>query len=259
MRINSGLTILLVCLFFQQAEAKLQIGEIVKLAGARATVNGKEVKTSVPLFWGDRLFAGPDTTLDVLIYPSFAIKLTPSSEVKFIGNLVEKQGKQLLASTAIQALKGRLQARVYKASNVVNDIKVFGRRTMSSIRGTTFEVDAGETESVEVFEGQVDVQPLAGPTQDIQSVGTGQEFSAMSAKVVDVKTAPPADLITSESAQQKWQVEEEKVLSAHAKEAKKYREIMNRDVRSVGESLRKDAQGMFRSLKGGYDQFKKKR
>lgn len=272
MAIRYFLTALAIVCGSHSAWGALKIGEILKPAGAHATVNGKVIQASIPLFWGDRLFTGPDTTLDVIVYPAFSLKLKPSSEVRLIGNLIEKNGERLMASTAIEALKGKLQGHVFSGSAVKNDLKIFSRRTISSIRGTTFEVsadaggdDSASADDVSVFEGTVDVEPIAKADSAKTAfpmavpVSAGQEFNASTAKVTSLNEAAPTDLVAKADVDAQWKKDEAAVLSAHAKEAKKYREIMERDVKSVSDGYRKDAHGMFKSIKGSYDQFKKKK
>lgn len=260
-KIHFILGFVITVVFSTNAFAKLQIGEIIRKSGPKVTVNGKVVKASMPLFWGDRLISGPDTTLDILIYPSMAIKLNPSSEMKLIGSLIEKAQKSLNSTSAIQVVKGKIQGHLSKSMDIKNNVKVFTRKTVSAIRGTTFEIsEEGEIDSVEVYEGEVEVSSLANenPNSTI-SVSAGNEVTTADMKPQAVVQKETPTLPTTEEIKTAWNKNSEVILSAHAKEAKKYKEILDRDVSSMYKGLQKDAKGMFQSTKGAYDQFKKKK
>ena len=124
------------------------------------------------------------------------------------------------------------------------------------------KADSLAAADVEVFEGTIEVESLvkaAGSAAASIPVTGGEKFVATAPAAVASTTAAPADLVSGAAMDAQWKADEAVVLSAHAKEAKKYREILDRDVKSVSMSMRKDAKGMFRSIKGSYDQFKKKK
>lgn len=248
-------------LFSLNSFAKLQIGEIIRRSGPNVTINDKLVKASVPLFWGDRLISGPDTILEILIYPSMALKLQPSTEVKLVGNLVQEIQKNITSTSAIQLVKGQITGYLAKNANIENKVKVFARKTVSAIRGTTFEISEEENvDSIEVFEGVIEVSSIADEEKvNSVSLSAGNEITTIDLKPQVVAQKEVPIVLKSEEIDTVWNKNSEMILSSHAKEAKKYKELLDRDVRSVYKGLQKDAKGMFKSTKGAYDQFKKKK
>lgn len=238
------------------ASARLQIGRILNVKGAGLMINEKNVTTDEALFWGDKLATGKETILNLIIYPSFSITVKPSSEIKLIGGIVEQNGQNILSSSAVRVLKGKIQANVKSSENVINTIKVFGQRSISAIRGTTFEINTeAANNEVYVEEGLIDVEPLVG-TQTIQ---------VRSGKTANLEKSTTVELLRNqletpniESAKKSWEKEAGTILTTHRLVAKKYKKALDSEIASLRKSLLRDIVSMRKTTKGIYDQFKNK-
>lgn len=233
------------------ASAKLQVGRILKSNGDAIKINNSNAESEAALFWGDQLLTGKDTTVEVLIYPSFSIKLWPSTNVKLIGSLIGKQDAHLSASSVVQIIAGKIQGQVIKKSGDSAKVRIFGNRTISSIRGTVFEVDTeSETEAV-VYEGKVEVQVPAINKSFVVQASEALNLKA-SKPVVEANASPAPQLATGKEIEAVWAKDAASVLASHEKEAKNYKKSLDRDVSGLNQSLKKDASGVFKNLKGIY-------
>lgn len=248
----------LICLlFFNVAHSALQVGKILKVTGANYSLNSKKVGLEAPIFWGDRLFVGKATTLEVVIYPSFLVKIHPSSKLQVIGNIIEKIGDQAGVTAALRVEAGKIHGAVFKKNGITNSIKVFGTKTISSIRGTTFEIDVENDEEVSVFEGAIEV---ATPTQsETILIGANQalDLSQNNLKAKESQKTLP-QMSTESEVEAAWVRDSAQVMQHHSREAKKYKKLLDQDVSKMMKGLKKDASSMFKGLKGGYEKNNRK-
>ncbi len=108
----------------------------------------------IPLYEGDTLEAGPDSTIEVVFDDSTILKLDPDSKLT-IRNLVRKDK----TSTIVELIKGKVMAIVKKLTEK-EEFTVKTKMAMAAVKGTEFIVDTADNDSVGVYDGAVEVSGL---------------------------------------------------------------------------------------------------
>ena len=108
----------------------------------------------IPLYEGDTLEAGSDSTIEVVFDDSTILKLDPDSKLT-IRNLVRKDK----TSTIVELIKGKVMAIVKKLTEK-EEFTVKTKMAMAAVKGTEFIVDTGDNDSVGVYDGAVEVSGL---------------------------------------------------------------------------------------------------
>jgi hypothetical protein len=108
----------------------------------------------IPLYEGDTLEAGPDSTIEVVFDDSTILQLDPESKLT-IRNLIRKDK----TSTIVELIKGKVMAIVKKLTEK-EEFTVKTKMAMAAVKGTEFIVDTSDSDSVGVYDGAVEVSGL---------------------------------------------------------------------------------------------------
>lgn len=192
--------------------------------------------------WGQTIANSTQNSLKFILYPEMSFQIEPGSSIKIIGQFIKQDGKNILTEGAIQIIKGKLKGQIAKNAMIQNQLKVFGKKTLSSIRGTTFEIDVESAEELAVEEGKVEVELL----------------EKKSTKIVEGQSNEAKQLIEHKLVISSWNENKQQVLSIHNKEAKRLQASLKKDIGMAYLNLNKDIRKSFEQHKGHYDQFKKK-
>lgn len=225
--------------------AGLKVGEV--LSDQTITINGQNVKKSATIAWGDVISADNPGNVEIMLYPSVSLRLQSGASVKVLGSLVKTDGKNsksVLTESALQVLKGKIQGQLLHDEDGRTSLKIIGKKSLSSIRGTTFEISSDDANEVKVFEGEVEVQNL--------------ETTELT-KVLGDQTLTKPELAKPEIVRGLWARSSADILASHAKEAAKFKKLLDQSVQTSLSGVRGDAKKMFKGIGNPYDQFKKKK
>lgn len=231
--------------------AKIQVGKFVSQSATGVSINGKNANATSPIYWGDQFETDKSSTAEILIYPSLALKIMPATKIKIVGNLIEEKAGTLDSQSVINVSSGRIQGQLLKKEDEKNNVRIYGKRTISSVRGTIFEIDTTSSVEAQVFEGHVavsvplekkDLEINAGESVDLSSGAKIKEITSDIPKISAVSIA-----VTT------WKEDASAIVASHKKEAQRYRKLLQEDISKMNRSLKKDAASVYGGLKGTYE------
>lgn len=217
-----------------KANDKIIVGEFVD--DRKASKNSNK-----PIFWGDKIVNSSQLGKLILLYPNVSIKFSKGTEIKIIGQLVTKDQGTVLSAGAIQLIKGSLLGQVAKTEGVSNQLKIFGRKTVSSIRGTTFNIQNDSESEVQVLEGEVLVKNIKTQKEEI----------------VEGFVNESSPLIPPEKMNELWQKQLVEVLKIHRENAQALKTTLDKNIIDVYSNLSRDIEKQKEQYKGFYNQFRK--
>jgi hypothetical protein len=235
--------------------AGLPVGKVLENYMTRnIVINDKDIKSEQKIFWGDKIKTNHNNSGDVLIFPSLVIKIKPNSEIKVVGSLMSNENSRpdskTDTKTILKVIKGGIVANLYKEENNDNNLKVIGKRSISSIRGTIFEVDVEQDNETTVFEGNVVVNiPLLKKEVDVNS---NESLNVASGTVLKKSLIIP-EFISKSEVKKLWEQDASEILELHKKDASKYKKLLDLETKKISTGLNNSAKSMFNNIRGVYD------
>ena len=220
---------------------------------------GKLEGNSDDILWGGIIKTGPSSNAQIVVMPNLVIAVASNSRVKFVGSVVEENGKKILASSAIQVLAGQVLGSLKNGESRTQEVRVIGPRSISSVRGTVFIAAANDRDSaLFVKEGTVFVQGVgATDGKDVgsdQGVIVGDDNQIMPVSSPDVgdiftKALGRAKVIEPSQVSKIWSETGSRQIAEHAPIASQLKGRLQLDITSILDGLRKDIAGVNKDLK----------
>lgn len=241
--------------FVSNCFAQLPVGKVLNMSLTRnLVINGKKIKSEDKLYWGDKIETNSNEEAELLLFPSLTIKIKPNSEVAVVGNLISESHGKTNTESIIKVMKGSIVANLYKTENNENNLKVIGKRSISSIRGTIFEVNVDSENENTVFEGKISVT-IPAIKKELE-VNQNESLNTISGQSI-TNTAEIPKFIPKEEVESIWSKNSAEILSHHKKEAQKYKKLLDQESKKITANLDKSASGMFNNIRGVYGNKKK--
>ena len=108
----------------------------------------------IPLYEGDTLISGDDSSMDIIFDDSTMLRLDPRCKLT-IKTLTRKSGNK----TVVELFKGKVIAIVKKLFEK-EEFTVKTKMAMAAVKGTEFIVDASNDDTVGVYDGAVEVSGM---------------------------------------------------------------------------------------------------
>lgn len=197
--------------------------------------------------WGDQIITGNTGKIRLVLYPGLAITIGSNTRLKIIGNLVQKAGQTVLAETALNLISGKIAGRLDKSNEVSQKVKVFTNRSISSIRGTEFQIEdesVGEERraSVAVYEGSIVVEEATGE----KTVEKGQKLQIQKTEIKTTSSMSdgPRELVPSGEVKTSWMQDSKVVLTGQEKMIDSLKKKMSLDMGEQQKLFSKHAESM---------------
>lgn len=147
-----------------------EVGKVVSAIGSvevvrKETGNREGLAVNAAIFLNDTISTGSDGRAKVLLHDDSVLKVAPSSELLVSEMVAGANGDH---STVVNLLKGRLRSVIGKKLGPQASFEVHTDVAVAGVRGTDFEVVAGEggATAIRCFEGSVVVFNMTAGTAE---------------------------------------------------------------------------------------------
>lgn len=193
-----------------------------------------------PIYWGETIRTQKNEFAQLVIFPAFILKVHPLTQIRVIGSLLKKDGKQYLSEGAIRLLSGSLRAKLTHPKNTRQHFSIYSKAAVFGVRGTEFIVDTEKNFStVKVFEGKVTFQNLVDGTEKV---------------ITETKGIDPDSFALSE-AENAWLTTGETVAKQHAARMNELQTKFKADIAQELKEIKDEAEKSKRELKAEYKNF----